>query len=141
MWLTVLCTIKTYSVTLAAVVAMIMHPDAQARAQNEIDTVVGTHRLPSMEDKGSLPYVEAFIKETMRWSPALPLSKFHRIYDSSLVLTDAHFSQVSRGVRHKMIITKVLPLLHVKKPLILSPIIISLGYHIPKGTTVLPNVW
>lgn len=74
-----LCTAKTYSVVLTGVVAMIMYPDAQARAQSEIDTAIGEHRLPTMKDKGSLPYVEAFIKEIMRWSPTLPLSKSRKI--------------------------------------------------------------
>ncbi|KAJ8698920.1 hypothetical protein PTI98_005578 [Pleurotus ostreatus] len=54
-----------------------------------------------MKDKGSLPYVEAFIKEIMRWSPALPLSIARR------TAQDDTYE----------------------------------GYHIPKGTTVLPNVW
>lgn len=64
----------TYSTVLTAMIAMIKHPDKQSRAQEEIDAVVGVHKLPTMNDKDSLPYVNAFIKETMRWYPALPLS-------------------------------------------------------------------
>lgn len=52
---------------------MVQHPDKQSRARDEIDTIVGTHRLPTINDKDSLPYVGALIKETMRWYPALPL--------------------------------------------------------------------
>ncbi|KAF7432586.1 hypothetical protein PC9H_004528 [Pleurotus ostreatus] len=116
-----LCTAKTYSVVLTGVVAMIMYPDAQARAQSEIDTAIGEHRLPTMKDKGSLPYVEAFIKEIMRWSPALPLSIARRTAQDDTY--------------------EGLLLLVVETSLMLNPIIIPSGYHIPKGTTVLPNVW
>jgi cytochrome P450 len=52
---------------------MVQHPDKQRRAQAEIDSVI-SDRLPKISDRGTLPYVEAIIKEVMRWRPALPLS-------------------------------------------------------------------
>ena len=54
--------------------AMALHPDKLRKAQAELDEVVGTERMPTISDKASLPYVNALIKETMRWHPALPLS-------------------------------------------------------------------
>ncbi|KAJ6550445.1 cytochrome P450 [Mycena vulgaris] len=42
---------------------MALHPDIQKRAQDEIDAVVGTHRLPGFEDRASLPFVEALYRE------------------------------------------------------------------------------
>ncbi len=57
--------------------AMAIHPDIQRRAQNEIDTIIGTHRLPEFEDRPSLPYVEALLRELMRWKPPLPLGVFY----------------------------------------------------------------
>lgn len=54
--------------------AMALHPEFQKLAQDEIDRVVGKDRLPTMSDRSQLPYVDAIIKETMRWHPALPLS-------------------------------------------------------------------
>lgn len=42
------------------------NPDVQRRAQEEIDRVVGTDRLPSFEDKQDLPYIEAVYKECLR---------------------------------------------------------------------------
>ncbi|EMD36008.1 hypothetical protein CERSUDRAFT_96232 [Gelatoporia subvermispora B] len=48
------------------------------QAQAEIDSIVGTDRLPTIEDKSSLPYVGALIKETMRWHPVVPLGVPHR---------------------------------------------------------------
>lgn len=46
---------------------MISHPDVLARAQQEIDSVVGKDRLPTFEDKDSLPYINALVHEAMRY--------------------------------------------------------------------------
>lgn len=48
---------------------MMMNPEAQKRAQQEIDRVVGTGRLPDFGDRDSLPYVECVVQETMRYAP------------------------------------------------------------------------
>lgn len=53
-----------------------LYPDAQKRAQAEIDAVIGTDRLPTFEDRSSLPYVEAVLRETLRWHPVFPLGTF-----------------------------------------------------------------
>ena len=52
---------------------MMAHPDKQRLAQEEIDRVIGNDRLPLVSDRKELRYVDAVIKETMRWSPALPM--------------------------------------------------------------------
>ncbi len=39
------------------------------RAQEEIDGVVGSDRLPSFDDYEELPFVQAIVKETLRWRP------------------------------------------------------------------------
>jgi cytochrome P450 len=56
---------------------MAVHPDIQKKAQSEIDTVIGTHRLPEFEDRPSLPFVEALYREVMRWKPVAPLGVAH----------------------------------------------------------------
>lgn len=55
------------------VLAMVLYPGVQKRAQAEIDLVIGTDRLPVFEDKKSLPYVDAVVRETYRWMPIAPL--------------------------------------------------------------------
>lgn len=55
---------------------MALNPDIQAKAQEEIDRVVGNDRLPTIADKASLPYVEAVFKEALRWHPVVPLSAY-----------------------------------------------------------------
>ncbi|KAG1846138.1 cytochrome P450 [Suillus tomentosus] len=63
----------TTSVLMAFALAMTSYPNAQERAQAEIDSVVGRDRLPTFEDRASLPYVESILRETLRWQPVLPL--------------------------------------------------------------------
>jgi len=43
--------------------------DTQKKAQAEIDRVIGSERLPAMEDADNLPYIRAIVKETLRWMP------------------------------------------------------------------------
>ena len=58
--------------------AMIAYPETQARAQAELDTVVGRARLPTFADYPNLPYIRAMVKEAMRWRPVAPLGFPHR---------------------------------------------------------------
>ncbi|KAG2150439.1 cytochrome P450 [Suillus clintonianus] len=61
----------------AFILAMVLYPEVQAKAQSEIDAVIGSTRLPCFEDRPSLPYVEAILREMLRWNPALPLGIPH----------------------------------------------------------------
>ncbi|TFK40527.1 cytochrome P450 [Crucibulum laeve] len=60
------------------------HPRVQARAQEEIDRVVGTSRLPSYEDRPFLPYIEAILYEIMRWRPPLPMVVPHTAFNDDI---------------------------------------------------------
>jgi cytochrome P450 len=55
--------------------AMLVHPDVQAKAQAEVDRVVGLDRLPEVEDRERLPYVEAVVNECLRWIPVVPIGR------------------------------------------------------------------
>ncbi len=73
--------------------AMLLYPETLKKAQQEIDIVVGTDRLPTMSDRKSLPYskrarsfeskasyigvlsVQAIVNETLRWGVPVPLSE------------------------------------------------------------------
>ncbi|KAF8874751.1 cytochrome P450 [Infundibulicybe gibba] len=57
--------------------AMALYPDVQRKAQAELDSVLGKNRLPEFSDRDSLPYVNAVIKETMRWQNVAPLAIPH----------------------------------------------------------------
>ena len=49
----------------------------QKKAQAELDSVVGPHRLPTHQDRALLPYVNAVFKETLRWHNVVPLGLPH----------------------------------------------------------------
>jgi cytochrome P450 len=55
---------------------MMLYPEVQRKAQEEIDKVIGNDRLPTMADQASLPYLGAVVKEVLRWNPVTPLCKF-----------------------------------------------------------------
>ena len=67
--------LQMVSATVTFFLAMSLYPEVQAKAQREIDQVVGTNRLPSYKDRDSLPYLNALIKEVLRWNPVTPLGK------------------------------------------------------------------
>lgn len=65
--------------------AMVLHPEAQKHAQNEIDSVVGRDRMPTFQDYEQLPYVRALVKEIMRWRGVAPLSTFETTLGNNCV--------------------------------------------------------
>lgn len=52
---------------------MATHPEVQRKAQAEIDVVVGSGRLPNINDREALPYVNHLIIEVLRINPIAPL--------------------------------------------------------------------
>ncbi|QRV81303.1 cytochrome P450 family protein [Ceratobasidium sp. AG-Ba] len=83
------------------VLAMVLYPEVQAKAQEEIDHVIGRDRLPKMDDREALPYVNAIIQEVIRWLPVTPMGMPHRLIQDDVYK----------------------------------------GYLVPKGATVLGNIW
>ncbi|KAG8790020.1 hypothetical protein FRC12_012919 [Ceratobasidium sp. 428] len=59
------------------VLAMLLFPEAQSKAQEEIDAVIGLGRLPTMEDQPKLKYVGNLINEVLRWRPPVPAGVPH----------------------------------------------------------------
>ncbi|KAF8909744.1 cytochrome P450 [Gymnopilus junonius] len=54
--------------------AMLLYPEVMHKAQEELDDVVGRGRVPTFEDQKDLPYIEALVKETLRWRTPAPIS-------------------------------------------------------------------
>lgn len=68
----------TVSTLNSFVLAMVLFPEVQRKAQEEIDQVTGgTERLPGFEDRERLPYVNALIKEALRWIPVISMGIPH----------------------------------------------------------------
>ncbi|KAL0060493.1 hypothetical protein AAF712_012726 [Marasmius tenuissimus] len=73
---------------------MLANPEAQRRAQQEIDRVVPKGHLPDFSDHDSLPYIAAIVKETFRWQNVLPMGEYEFPFGS------APRSQLLEGVLH-----------------------------------------
>ena len=101
---------------------MVLFPDVQKRVQAELDAVVGRKRLPTFEDRASLPYLEATIKESLRFHPPTPLGIAHRLSEEDVVQGNPPPRQT----------TKTVPTLNF---------VYVTGYRIPKGSIILPNIW
>jgi len=60
------------------------NPEALAKAQKEIDSVVGPNRLPTFADRPALPYLECVMSEALRWGVAVPLGLPHRLMEDDV---------------------------------------------------------
>ncbi|KAH7317530.1 putative CyP450 monooxygenase [Rhizoctonia solani] len=58
--------------TLVFILAMVLNQDVFAKAQAEVDTIIGRDRLPEMNDRESLPYIEC---------PVVPLGIPHAVIE------------------------------------------------------------
>ncbi|KAG2125496.1 cytochrome P450 [Suillus clintonianus] len=67
----------TMGTILTFILAMALYPDIQTKIRMELDRVVGHGQLPTLDDRSRLPYVNAAIKETLRWDPVVPLCLPH----------------------------------------------------------------
>ena len=97
---------------------MVLYPEVQKKAQAEIDTVIGPNRFPDFEDRPSLPYISAVVKEVMRWHLVLPLGEifFYRHNYTILICFEAAAHMAINEDEYD-------------------------GYYIPKGTIVFGNSW
>lgn len=80
---------------------MAKFPEVQLKAQRELDTVIGRHQLPSFKDRENLPYINALVKEVLRWHPVVPMNVAHASSQDD----------------------------------------VCEGYLIPKGSSILANIW
>jgi len=53
---------------------MLLFPEAQRKAQMELDRVL-SGRLPEFSDEPDLPYLTAVVIELLRWNPMAPLGE------------------------------------------------------------------
>ncbi|KAK1230501.1 hypothetical protein PQX77_006429 [Marasmius sp. AFHP31] len=57
--------------------AMLAHPEVQKKCQEELDAVVGRHRMPKFSDMEDLPYIRATVREVLRWRTVVPIGAPH----------------------------------------------------------------
>ena len=82
---------------------------------SEIDGVVGPNRLPGFEDRPSLPYINAIVKESLQWNLVAPLGGYSN---------DDYYTTSSQGI-----------------PQMATNNDGYNGYYIPKGAVVIGNAW
>ncbi|KAG2065417.1 cytochrome P450 [Suillus decipiens] len=61
----------------AFLLAMVLYPDIQTQARAEIDQAVGYDKMPCLNDRASLPYLDAILLEVLRWHAIIPLGIPH----------------------------------------------------------------
>ena len=66
---------QSASTVMSFLVAALLHPDIQTKAQQQLDAVTRRERLPTFEDRPRLPFVDAICQEVMRWKPIAPLGE------------------------------------------------------------------
>jgi cytochrome P450 len=59
------------------ILLMANYPEMQNKMRQEIYSLIG-ERMPVQEDRNQCHYVNAFISETMRYRPIVPLGLFHK---------------------------------------------------------------
>ncbi|CDO68357.1 hypothetical protein BN946_scf184815.g4 [Trametes cinnabarina] len=70
----------TTVITLSMLVLSMCHyPEVLRKAQRQVDSVLGTERLPSFQDRPRLPYIDCIIKEVLRWETPVPMTPPHRL--------------------------------------------------------------
>ncbi|KAL4940598.1 hypothetical protein BDV06DRAFT_213320 [Aspergillus oleicola] len=57
--------------------ACLLFPHVVKPAQDELDRVVGSDRIPTFDDEANLPYVAALARETLRWRPITKIGAPH----------------------------------------------------------------
>ena len=57
----------------SCILGLLEHPEILKKAQAQIDSVVKPGHLPDLDDKPSLPYITAIVKEALRWRDVVPL--------------------------------------------------------------------
>ncbi|THU92611.1 cytochrome P450, partial [Dendrothele bispora CBS 962.96] len=74
----------TLSLIMSSILVLSRHPEVLEKAHEELDRVIGTSRLPQLQDRDKLPYLQAFIKEVERMYPVTPLAVAHRVISDDI---------------------------------------------------------
>ncbi|EMD35960.1 hypothetical protein CERSUDRAFT_115908 [Gelatoporia subvermispora B] len=124
----------TYATILTLIMAMALFPEKQKFAQAEIDRVLGFERLPTIQDRERLPYVDAVVKEAMRWQPAVHMGVPRRSAEDDVY--DGYF--IPKGT---IFIPNVWAIAYAPNARYDPEAFIPERYLDPKEDTVDPSLW
>jgi len=68
-----------------SILFLILNTHCQAQIQEEIERVIGRHRMPQLEDLSQMPYTEATIYEVLRRSNVIALGNAHATLDDASI--------------------------------------------------------
>ncbi|KAJ7070958.1 cytochrome P450 [Mycena amicta] len=113
---------------------MSLYPEVQAKAQADLDSVLGQQRLPNFTDRPQLPFIDYICYEvTLLWyssvNLALMLSVEKALATCNTTRTGTLYLRFDFHYPSTLFITKEVEEDQYN------------GFRIPRGTTVLPNVW
>ena len=95
----------TWSTMMVLVLNMVLHPEIQLKAQQELDKVVGRDRLPTFDDRPQLRYIDYVVQETLRWCPVSPIGLPHRslhddVYEGYFIPAGSFVYANARAMTH-----------------------------------------
>ncbi|KAG8995537.1 hypothetical protein FRB90_000147 [Tulasnella sp. 427] len=136
-----------------SILAISLFPEAQKKAQAEIDRVVGSGRLPEIADMPNLRYVHAVVLETLRWCPTVPFGIPHvstkdEVYNGyfipkgTTVIPNAW--SITQNPTYYSNPSEFNPERHLKQPPELDPRQYSFGYgrrSCPGKELAFPQAW
>lgn len=123
------------------ILAMVLNPDVQTKAQAEIDQVLERRRLPEFSDQVFLPYVTAIMKEVLRY-----VHFWDRlIYSNALWHNDIHSTDGNRPIHRvsssSLLISWLAITFRTAVPHLNTQDDNYLGYFIPANSIIIPNLW
>lgn len=66
------------------ILAAIMFPDVQRKAQEEVDRVTGGTRMPVLADREQMPFIDAMVTEALRWFTLAPTGFPHAMSEDTI---------------------------------------------------------
>ncbi|XP_040290554.1 cytochrome P450 2A13-like [Bufo bufo] len=62
---------------------MMQYPHVQEKVQKEIDTIIGSSRMPGMADQSQMHYTNAVVHEIMRYVDIVPMALAHQVSEDT----------------------------------------------------------
>ncbi|KPM38746.1 hypothetical protein AK830_g7818 [Neonectria ditissima] len=91
---------QTWATCVIFILNMVLHPEIQKKARDQLDLVVGPDRLPEFSDRGSLPYIEHIVQEVYRtvvYANAHAMAHDERIYQAPHDFNPDRYQPLANG--------------------------------------------
>ena len=75
---------STTSIMYSCINILLHHPAAYAQLQQEVDSIIGHQRSPNFADRSQMPYTQAVMYETLRYTSMSPFAPHTTTHDTTL---------------------------------------------------------